>query len=615
MKAHKILFTTPTFPYPTLPNDTSLTDPTGARFTRADGVFGLLTHTHNFASHILAQNIDVPSVILEYPRWEDFTTEVDKDYPVIAISALPVHLDTVLKMCDYVRENWPNTKILLGSYAGMAMQACYDEETQKRYVDEICHGEGVSFLRAYLGEPTDRPVRQMLMPKAGGAPPFISRFPAGTVAFLVSGLGCPGRCDFCSSTALYDHKRIEMLSPTELVEHMVAYHQHYPNVSHVFIIEEDHFRHPRYLRGLTEPWARHPELAESLDWFAFGSVDNIGAFADRYGWEAIAETGIGVVFIGVESKFGDKLQSNKRSRYDPRVVFENLHNMGIRTIGSWVSGWDFHDHSNIEEDLNYFISLCPTYQQLTRLSPFPGTPLYSQLKAEGRVQDGPWEDTHFWSGAQKNLGLEDHETLNLVEQGYKLMHETWGPSLLRRLDVLIQGYTFCRQSKNPLLRDHRALFLKKQAGLIWALLPAMQRFAPNGVVRRRARRTDQSFRAVIGEPTPVMKVLAKTVLALATVERGRMVIDPSWPGPKEEPFKRYTFDKDPARDGLMPYRTEWPSRPKRAIRLAMRREEWRYAALEKALKVTQFGAGTKGCALIDEHLIELVSSRSFGFGL
>ena len=53
----------------------------------------------------------------------------------------------------------------------------------------------------YLGEDTDRPIRQALMPKAGGCPPYLSRYPKGAVGFLVSGLGCVGGCDFCSTTS------------------------------------------------------------------------------------------------------------------------------------------------------------------------------------------------------------------------------------------------------------------------------------------------------------------------------------------------------------------------------------------------------------------------------
>ena len=53
--------------------------------------------------------------------------------------------------------------------------------------------------------------------------------------------------------------------------------------------------------------------------------------------------------------------------------------MGIRTLGAWICGWDYHNHANMYEDLNYFIACKPTYQQLTRLSPFPGTELWRKL--------------------------------------------------------------------------------------------------------------------------------------------------------------------------------------------------------------------------------------------
>ena len=49
MNAEKVLFTTSVYPFPTLPNDTSLTDATGARFSRADGIFCIISHSHSFA--------------------------------------------------------------------------------------------------------------------------------------------------------------------------------------------------------------------------------------------------------------------------------------------------------------------------------------------------------------------------------------------------------------------------------------------------------------------------------------------------------------------------------------------------------------------------------------
>jgi haloalkane dehalogenase len=396
---------------------------------------------------------------------------------------------------------------------------------------------------------------------------------------------------------------------------MYDYHRNFPSLTNIFVIEEDHFRWPDYLIRIKQPWESHPDMVASLDWFAFGSLDNIGAFVNRYGWDAIAEIGIGVMFIGVESKFGELLHYKKRSTVDPKWVFKNLHQRGIRTVGSWICGWDFHDHTNIMEDLNYFVALTPTYQQLTRLSPFPGTALWEQLMKEGRLKDVAWEDVHFWSGTQKNLALEDHETLNLVEYGYDLLYKTWGPSMLRRLEVELDGYAYCMQSSNSILREHKSRFFKKQCGMIWTLLSAMERFSPNGMVRRRARIIDKKYRSIIGEPTPVMQLLSGAIMKLATKEYAKTLFNPSFYRAKEEPFKRYIYDKKSDGGSPVPYKTEWPTRPSMKIRGEMATESMRYFFLEKAMKARRFASRGQSDPVIDDYLTGMVSDRAFGFGL
>ena len=613
-KDYRILLTTPCYPYPTLPANDSLTDATGQRFTKGDQLFTVISHTHCYANHILAQNIEAPAVVAEYPRWEDFCAEVDRGYPIIGISAYPPHLDTVIRMCETIRRRSPATKILLGSYGGMALQAATDSATRAKYVDHIVHGEGVRWLRKFLGEATDRPIRQALMPKAGGAPPYASRFPCGSIGFLVSGLGCIGGCDFCSTTTLFDRRRIEMLSPEELVEHIQLYYENFPSVSQVFVIEEDHFRHPSYLTRLRAHWAKNPEVLASLDWFGFGSIDHIGRFAERYGWDAIAELGLGAIFIGVESKFAGEHGYDKRTKVDAREVFARLHGMGIRTVGAWMCGWDFHDHSNIHEDLNYFVALQPTYQQLTRVSPFPGTALWERLRDEGRVLDVPWEDVHFWSGAQKNLALEAHETLNFTEYGYDLLYRTWGPSILRRLDVVLSGYAYGRRSENPLLRRWRNTFMERQAAMLWTNIYALDRYAPNGVVRRRVRKIDQKYRALLGEPTPVMEGLARSIEALVTLFTVGERFDPLNRHPKEEPYKVYVYDRgDDAPGGAVPDRIERSSSDWQT-RAGMLQADAVRVMLGTTMRALRFGRWRRGRPDLDDYLLQRIDAGHLGFG-
>lgn len=612
MITDRLLLTTPCYPYPTLPANDSLTDATGQRFTKGDDIFTLISHTHCYANHILAQNINKPSTLLEYPRWEDFTQEVDKEYAIIGISAYPPHLDMVMKMCEYIRKRSPETTIMLGSYAAQAFKGKYGEETQKKYVDHVVKGEGVKFLREFLGEDTTRPIEQKLMPKCGAAPWFINKYPIGNVGFAVSGLGCPGGCDFCSSTEMFGYKRIQLLSPDELIEHMHLYHKHFPEVRQIFVVEEDHFRHPEYLIKTKEYWERNPEVVESLDWVAFGSVDHIWKFANDYGWDAVAEIGIGAIFIGVESKFAGEHGYDKRREVDAREVFNKLHNMGIRTLGAWICGWDFHNHSNIYEDLNYFVACYPTFQQLTRLSPFPGTELWRKLKDQGRVMDVPWEDVHFWSGSQKNIALEPHETLNLTEYGYDLLYKTWGASMLRKLDVLLRGYEHCLDSDNSVMRDHKSNFFKYQAAMLWNLVYAMDRFAPNGVVRRRVQKIDEKYRQLIGEPTPLMECLGNIVDKFATKFQAKNMFDPFNRYPKEEPFKRYLYEKKKTlKDSTIPYKTEVPTRRSFETWKSMKWNDFKFFSLTRLVKAIRRFKGSNGHKDIDKYLIDTVKKKNF----
>ena len=187
--------------------------------------------------------------------------------------------------------------------------------------------------------------------------------------------------------------------------------------------------------------------------------------------------------------------------------------------------------------------------------------------------------------------------------------------MLRRLEVELNGYAFCRQSSNPVLREHKSVFYKKQCGMVWALLAAMEKFAPNGMVRRRARQIDRKYCSLTGEPTPVMRLLSDIVIKLAAREYRRLTLDPSYHRPKQEPFKRYVYDSTGDGKGLVPYRTEWPGKPPWAVRKERTKESLRYFFIEKAIKTRRRVSKNQTDPVIDDYLIGMVSDLAFGFGL
>ena len=151
--------------------------------------------------------------------------------------------------------------------------------------------------------------------------------------------------------------------------------------------------------------------------------------------------------------------------------------------------------------------------------------------------------------------------------------------------------------------------------MLWTLIAAMEKYAPNGIVRQKVQKVDKLYRSVIGEPTDVMVLLSGILSKLAGREYRKLQLDPSYYKPKTEPFKRYTYQKQDNSDNTIPYITEWPAKPPFIVRKQMAEESFRYFLLEKVLKTNRIFSGKNKDNLIDDYLIGMVSDRAFGFGL
>ena len=549
---NRLLLTTAVYPFPSLPQEEAATDVMGQRFTRGNDLFTMVSHTHPLALHLLAQNLQIPSVVLEYPRWRHFCREVARGYEVIAISAYPFHLDSVFKMCRYIRKTSPASRILVGSYAAQTLAALGGLGKYGDLIDELVDEEGVSYLRRLFGEESQQPVSQRYFPKNGAGLRYLGKNPAGNTVLLFSGLGCPGGCDFCSTSAMYKRKRIELLSPQSVVEHVQHYLMRAPGrISQFYLIDEDYFRYPAYLLELRKYLASSPDILAQADFFVFGSVDYIAHFADAYGWEAIAEAGIGAIFIGVESQSAGGHGYHKRDRADAREVFAQLHRIGIRTIGAWIAGFPFQNRQTLLADLHYFNSCNPTYQQLSIFSAFPGTPLHNAREEERIDQQCQFADYHFWNPASAHPEFSNHELLEMTEYGYALGYQTWGPCLLRNLEVHLNGIDSCQQAHASVLQHHALLLHKKNAAKLYTQLRAMAKYAPNPEVRERVRSMVLRYHETLGVPDLLLDIASWASLLMAVFFKWKSSVF-KW-SPKVEGFRRYLYDPGASAPDSGPY--------------------------------------------------------------
>jgi len=553
-----VLFTTPVGPYDTHYYNQSLTDVMDQRFSRGCGIFTMRGHIHINFAHILAQNIDAPSVFLEYPSWEDYEAELRRAPAFVGINGFHNQRDIVIEMCKRARAVAPQAKILLGGWSAVGIKSIYPESEWKQWADAICDNEGIRFMREQLGEDPRKPIHVSHLPKCATALPWIDPHPPGDMGTIVASLGCPNGCDFCGTTHMFDRKRIRLLSAQQVFDEMKRYWHDNPRLMSVNLIEEDSFADKKFMEELGGLIQRDTEFGIGrLNFFCLSA----NASLSKWDFDDILKTGVSSIFIGVESKFAPGEGYKKRDGRGIEETFAELHRRGISTIGAWMCGFDFQTRDNMEEDLQSFIALEPTYQQLTRLCPFPGTPLWSDVAKQGRIDPTvvPAEAISFFGGGgMKPQHFHDHEIMEIVERGYVKLYETWGACMFRQWKISLNGFEYCVDHADPVIRQ-RAQWHRTIATEMYPLMRSMEVFAPNNTVRKRVRDQRNRYRKLIGEPTLAQRMLEKMVVSAARKAQVAELANPIGLYPKEEPYKRYDYHKS-EQPGECPYELSHPRR-------------------------------------------------------
>ena len=569
--------------------NTSPTDVMNQRFSRGCSIFSMSGHLHVNFAHLIAQNIDQPSVFLEYPSRETFLAEIKKNYAYVAISSFHNQVDDLIQMCRAVREKAPESQIVLGGWGARGLQATLAAAELREICDHLCHGDGIRFFRTLLGEDPDREAFHSHLPKWSVSLPMINRRPGGAVPVVVGSLGCPNGCDFCGTTEMFSGNCLPMMTPQQVYREFRRAWEEDPDTPQATLIEEDSFANKEFMSELGRLLREDPEFG--LSYYNFYCLATIKAMS-QWSFEDLMLTGCANVFVGVESKFAKDGGYAKTCGLTTREMFEGLHNVGICTTGAWMAGFDFQTRSNIDEDLQEFVSLAPVWQQLTRVCPFPATPLWKQMKKQGRIRpDVTWEEISFYGGGgMPPKNFNDHEIMEIIERGYKQLYETHGASIARMFRVHLLGYAYCMENKgrNRYLED-RAVFHKRQAMSVYPLIKPMEVFAPNSIVRKKMKDLRRSYHRLMGEPPAFLASMEKVLLGVSGLTHLADLVYPQDNIMTEEPFTRYVYSKPAPAWPACPYEVSTPGR-----RVRQNLNRYVRSSVRRLVRGTELA-----CALVD----------------
>src|SRR5579862_6745371 len=230
-----------------------------------------------------------------------------------------------------------------------------------------------------------------------------------TTTSLIATRGCHNRCGFCYLATDGLRMPYRMREPAQIAAEFEADGQPYG----VFI-DNNLGSNRGYLRELCQALRPLNKI-----WSAAVSID---VTDDPASIRAMALAGCTGVFVGFESLTDENLvdarkKTPKAGDYARRVRM--LHDNGIQVNGSFVLGFD-HDRKDVFARTAGWIEEnrleCATFHILT---PYPGTPLFRQMEAEGRLLHRDWSlyDTAHAVFRPRNMSPGE------LEDGYAWMYE------------------------------------------------------------------------------------------------------------------------------------------------------------------------------------------------
>jgi len=259
-------------------------------------------------------------------------------------------------------------------------------EEAARHADVIFVGEAESvwpkFLRDFAAghyAPRYEPAEPPCLDQAPMARKELYHRRDLTAGRLFATRGCPYACDFCSLAVMY--RRTLRRRPVEAVAAEYGSFR-----GKVIIFWDDNLAADReYAKQLfraIQPYKK---------WWS--SQASLQAGMDEEFLELAAASGCKQLFIGLESISQASLDAAHKefNRVDEYArAIERIHAHGIAVQAGIVFGFDQDDESIFAKTLDFLEATGVQNATFNILTPYPGTPLYRRLEAEGRLLTRDW---------------------------------------------------------------------------------------------------------------------------------------------------------------------------------------------------------------------------------
>jgi len=437
--------------------------------TREQGPFSLRMFHRTWSLMFLRDNISAPCTVLDFPTRERFVDELRTHaYDVVGISAIVVNVGKVREMCRLVREHSPRSTIVVGGHVTSVpgIEGMID-------ADHIVRGEGIAWLRRFLGEDPDAPVRHPLIRSSFGFRVMgvpISEGRRSRSATIVPSVGCPMGCNFCTTSAFFGGKGkfVNFYDRGEELFRIMCDAERRLGSQSFFMMDENFLLHKR--RAL-ELLACMRASGKAWSLYVFSSANAIR----RYDIRQLVELGVEWIWLGLESPQSGYI---KLAGADTLELTRELQSHGICVHGSTIVGMEHHTPENIWRDLDHAIAHDTVFHQFMLYTPMPGTPLHAQVAAEGRLlPDVDLADIHGqYQFNFRHPAITPEQSKSLLDEAFRADFERNGPSLYRLMRTMYERYRRYGADPDARVRARAQRAAAQLRGGYLAALWAMERY-------------------------------------------------------------------------------------------------------------------------------------------
>jgi len=451
--------------------------------TREQGPFSLRMFHRSWGILMIQQNISAPTTVLDFPTRQAFESELlANDYDIVGISSIISNVGKVREMCRMVRRLSPKSTIVVGGHVAAipGIEALID-------ADHIVRGDGISWMRRYLGEDETAPIRHPAIVSGFDGRTLGLKLPqrkGTTAATIIPSVGCPMGCNFCTTSAFFGGKGkfLNFYDSGDELFGVMAEMEKKLNARSFFMMDENFLLHKRRAMQLLDRMK-----AENKPWalYVFSSANAIS----QYSMRELVELGISWVWMGLESP---RSAYAKLKGADTRKMTAELRQHGIKLLGSTIVGLEHHTPENIHDEIEHAVAHDTDFHQFMLYTPVPGTPLFAQMSEQGRMLEGvDLADIH---GQHKfnfqHAAISRDDSKRFLDWAFRRDFERNGPSIYRICRTTFDGWLRYKNDPDPRVRDRFAWEARALRDGYAAALWAME---------KHLRRTNQAVSAKIRE--------------------------------------------------------------------------------------------------------------------